>query len=206
MSDTLTDAEIVSGLRQGDVRAWEALCTQYRLRLWKYVARLVGRDENVVADIFQETILAVAKAGKTLTEGSPVWPWLAAIGHNQAALYWRKTSLARRACLNAPSPNHSSNPNPMDQLIKAETADLVRTLLSEMPAEAAAILMGKYLDGLSISQLVQLMGGTTESVRSRLARARREFRKRYEQAVGVSADKETQNAVSELLPRKGDLP
>ena len=74
-----------------------------------------------------------------------------------------------------------------------------------MNAESAALLTGKYLDGLSIQQLVQTMGGTRESVRSRLARARRDFAARYEREIRIQ-DHPQNAAVTELAPRESDLP
>ena len=207
MSDMLADAEIVRGLRQGDRRAWEALCKQFSPRIWRYVARLVGRDEEAVADVFQETLLAVAKSGRTLAEETRLWPWLAAIGHNQAALYWRKCYAARevRQTYGFTRCQVDLSENPLEHLMRAETVEFVRSLLAEMNSDAVTLLVGKYLDGLSIAELVELMGGTPESVRSRLARARRDFRIRYEQAVN-SPDPSEPAAVKELSPREGDLP
>ncbi len=127
MSDTWSDAEIVQGLQKGDRRAWEALCKQFSPRVWRYVARLVGRDEDAVADVFQETLLAVAKAGRTLSEETALWPWLAAIGHNQAALYWRKTYAAREVGRMTEPQTPLQDLDPLDNLMRSETVDLVRT-------------------------------------------------------------------------------
>ncbi len=204
VSDTLADAKIVQGLRHGDRWAWEALCRQYSPRVWKYVARLVGSDEEAVADVFQETMLAVAKAGRTITQETLIWPWLAAIGHNQAALYWRKSYRFRTVCLKTEPLDKAFDETPLDRLLQSETVDLVRSLLAEMPSDAVSLLLGKYLDGLSILELVNLMGGTEESIRSRLARARRDFRSRYERAIKNPGPTESAR-VKELSPREGDL-
>jgi RNA polymerase sigma-70 factor (ECF subfamily) len=205
VSETLADAEIVQGLRQGDRRAWEALCRQFSPRVWRYVARLIGRDEEAVADVFQETLLAVAKAGRTLAEETMLWPWLAAIGQNQAALHWRKISHARQVSLTREPRDPTGDHGPLDNLMRAETVDLVRSLLAEMNSDAVALLLGKYLDGLSVLELVELMGGTQEAVRSRLARARRDFRSRYERATQFH-DRSEQPAIQKVSPREGDLP
>jgi RNA polymerase sigma-70 factor (ECF subfamily) len=205
VNDTLAEKEIVRGLRNGDRRAWEALCKQYSPRVWRYVARLVGSDEEAVADVFQETMLAVAKAGRTLTEETDnLWPWLAAIGHNQAALHWRKAYKRGPVCPPIEPREALGNHDPLDNLMRAETVDLVRSLLAEMNSEAVTLLMGKYLDGLSVQELVKLLGGTHEGVRSRLARARRDFRSRYERAINRQVPSE-RTAIQELSPREGDL-
>lgn len=203
MSDQITDAEIVRGLRQGDRRAWEALCKRYSPRVWRYVARLVGQDEEVVAEVFQETLLAVAKSGCNLAEDSQLWPWLAAIAHNQTALYWRKNARTRSQGLTTDPSDPMPDPNPLELLLRDEKVKLVRTLLAEMNAESVTLLSAKYLDGLSIAEIVDVMGGTQESVRSRLARARRDFRSRYERA-SQAQDRPGQRTVQELTPPKGE--
>ncbi len=74
-----------------------------------------------------------------------------------------------------------------------------------MNADAVSLLLGKYLDQLSVRELMDSLGGTHEAVRSRLARARRDFRSRYERATQY-LDRSQNTPVQELSPRKGDLP
>jgi len=174
--DELTEAEIVRGLRDGDGRAWKALCDQYNRRVWAYVARLVGQDQSAVADVFQETLLAVAKSGRNLSETSRLWPWLAAIAHNQVALRWRKHH-RRKVELLAIEPI-SGELTPEETMLRQENSEQVRRILVEMSAEHVSVLEAKYIDELSVAEIVATFGGTTEGVRSRLARARREFSKR----------------------------
>ena len=205
MSDALTDQEIVRGLRQGDRRAWEALCDQYSRRVWRYVARLIGGDREAVADIFQETLLAVAKSGRAIGPDTNVWPWLAAIAHNQAALHWRKIYAGKRASRQHDLTDQTPDLDPLERLLRAEKVELVRCLLAEMNADFVAILTGKYLDGLSVKQLVELMGGSEESIRSKLARARRDFRARYQRAAETQLDRPSPGRF-ELSPQEGDCP
>ncbi len=174
--DELTEAEIVRGLRQGEPRAWQALCDQYSRRVWAYVARLAGQDQSLVADTFQETLLAVARSGRNLTDSSRLWPWLAAIAHNQVALHWRKHQ--RRRTESLASEPAASELSPEQCLQRREESDLVRTVLLEMSPDYAVLLEAKYIEEHSVAQIVETFGGTTDSVRSRLARARREFARR----------------------------
>ena len=46
------------------------------------------------------------------------------------------------------------------------------------------MLTAKYIDGLSANQIADQLGEGVEAVRSRLARARKEFRKQFE-AMGA---------------------
>lgn len=180
MSEPPARREIVRGLREGSRDAWNALCQQYSSRVWQYVARLIGSDTDAVADVFQETMLAVARSGRSLDEDARLWAWLARIAHNQAALHWRQTYRARLEPVNLDQlPTEADGP--ADLLGQAELVESIRRLLAEMDSDQVTLLTAKYLDGLSVAEIVAMVGGTTESVRSRLARARRDFRSRFEQ-------------------------
>lgn len=175
----------MAGLRSGSPEAWGALCATYSERLWKYVARLLGSNPDAVADAVQETFLAAARsASKFDPERGTVWAWLTGIAHNQVALHWRKVA-ARR--IDPSEPHFDDSPgggaSPEANLLTDDSVEQVRQILSELSADYASFLVAKYNDGLTVEQMVDRFGGTVDSVRSRLARARREFRKRYEAAT-----------------------
>jgi RNA polymerase sigma-70 factor (ECF subfamily) len=184
VNDQLTDQDIVVGLRDGQHAAWSALCERYGVRLWKFIARLVGSDEEAVADVYQETMLAVAKSGRQLDASqTALWSWLATIGHNQSALHWRR--VYRRPATGSDLNDTAVDDSPVEALNRCESAARIRDLMAEMPADYVAVLTAKYLDELSVAEIVDLLGGTMESVRSKLARARRDFRQRYERLDGL---------------------
>ena len=185
MIDSSSESEIVSGLRDGDRQAWESLCQLFEDRLWHHISRLIGNDHAAVCDVFQETLMAVARSGRSISSDTKLWPWLAKIGHNQAALFWRTRYRDKRMeddQATRKSPAITDN-DPAAALMQQESNMLIRRLLLEMDGDYAAVLTAKYIEGLSIAEIVELFGGTTESIRSRLARARKDFRQRYERAV-----------------------
>jgi RNA polymerase sigma-70 factor (ECF subfamily) len=148
------------------------------------VASLVGSDSEAVSDTVQETFLAAARGFDRFDSSrGTIWAWLTGIAHRQAALHWRRVGRDRKASAGIPVEEITSDGDVVTRLLKHETIDVVREVLSELPAESAAILTGKYCDDLSIAKLVELWGGTTEAIRSKLARARRDFKSRYERAI-----------------------
>lgn len=179
MSDGLNDAELVRGLQQGNRDAWDALCQQYNRRIWRYVARLVGPDENAVAEVFQETMLAVAKAGSRIETGTRLWAWLARISHNQSAQYWRGQYRSKEVATEHIEATKTEQPGPVEILVQADMVQDIRALMAEMNSDYAAVLTAKYIDGDSVEEIVAHYGGTSESIRSRLARARQDFRQRF---------------------------
>lgn len=176
MDDIWSEREIVRGLQAGDSNAWAALCDQYGERLSRYVSRLIGTNEAAVADVFQETLLAVARAGRALHNDSRLWAWLATIGHNQCALYWRQHARTKTEFLRDDGTAVEST----DLLIQQETIIAVRHILADMPADYVTVLTAKYAEGLTANEISRQLGQDSETVRSRLARARKYFRQRYE--------------------------
>lgn len=175
----------MDGLRSGSPEAWGALCEAYSEHLWRYVARRLGSDRDAVADAVQETLLAAARsATKFDPERGTVWAWLSGIAHNQVALYWRKLAAQR---LDSAEPHFDDSPgggaSPEDGLLSEDSVTQVRRILAGLSPEYASYLVAKYNDGLTVEEMVIRFGGTLESARSRLARARREFRERYEAAA-----------------------
>ena len=73
-----------------------------------------------------------------------------------------------------------SQRTPEDELLQGELVSGVRNLLAEMKADDVTILLAKYLDRDTLQALADRFGVSLEAMRSRLARARREFRSRYE--------------------------
>ena len=175
----------VEGLRSGSPEVWGALCEAYSEQLWRYVARQLGSDRDAVADAVQETLLAAARsATKFDPERGTVWAWLSGIAHHQVALHWRKLA-ARR--IDSAEPHFDDSPGgaalPDERLISDDSVELVRRILAELALDHASFLLAKCNDGLSIAEMVDRFGGTVEGVRSRLARARREFKRKYQTAT-----------------------
>lgn len=175
----------VDGLRSGSPEAWGALCEAFSEQLWRYVARLLGSDRHAVADAVQDTLLAAARSATNFDpERGTVWAWLSGIAHNHVALHWRKLATRR---IDPAEPHFDDSPGgaalPDERLIAGDSVELVRRILAKLSPDRASFLLAKYNDGLSVEEMVDRFGGTVESVRSRLARARREFRSSYEAAT-----------------------
>jgi len=174
-------------LRDGDRDAWTALYDRYSEDVWRYVARLIGPDAAAVADVVQEVFLAAAKGARRFDSdrGTP-WSWLAGIAHHQTAAWWRQRG--RAALLHVLLESGQADlrrlldsTEPVDDLLqRRELVDLVRFVLAELPPDYAVLLTAKYQDEQSLEELASQQGGTTESIKSKLARARREFKSKFE--------------------------
>jgi RNA polymerase sigma-70 factor (ECF subfamily) len=177
------DAELIRGLRAGERSAWTALYDQYSGRIWRYAARLVGSDSAPVSDIVQETFLAAARGARQFDPArGTLWAWLAGIAHNFVATHWRHSARQSRIVAESPGRVRSADDvdDPQRGLEQQEDAAFIRLVLSKLPADYALILVARYIDDISPDELPSECGGTPEAVRSRLTRARKEFKATYE--------------------------
>jgi RNA polymerase sigma-70 factor (ECF subfamily) len=192
--DTNSEREIAKGLRQGEQQAWEKLYEAYAEFLWRNVSRLVGNDSTVVADIIQETFIAAARSAKDFNphRGS-LWVWLWTIARRQVALYYRKnkTSIGLGQAQNWWAALDGAKCDwidvkadmPPDVLQSQELATLVRAALRELPGDYQMLLLAKYVDNLPVERITEQMNCSQVAVRSKLARARKAFRRAFEKRI-----------------------
>ena len=186
MLDESDQSTVIRGLRNGHRDAWTALYDGYSADIWRYVARLIGNSSADVADVVQETFLAAAKSARHFdSERGTLWGWLTGIAHHQTSAYWRQINKQSR--LRDLTESHAGELRRWIDGIdddeiweRRELADMVRATLASLPADYATVLTAKYLDDRNLEQITDEVGGTVEATKSRLARARREFRTRFD--------------------------
>jgi RNA polymerase sigma-70 factor (ECF subfamily) len=78
---------------------------------------------------------------------------------------------------------------PPDILESQELAALVRCTLSELPGDYQTLLLAKYVDNQPAEQIAGHMGCSEVAVRSKLARARKAFRKAFKRITSSKSKK-----------------
>lgn len=195
--DDQQEQVIAQGLAEGKEEAWRALYEAYSKPVWQYVARRMGLDTADVADVVQETFLAAARSARQFdpARGS-LWNWLCGIARNHLAQHFRRrrrdkvsaaddsASLVRKQFVDWLDHRHETPP---EALAAAETASAVRATLAELPGAYETLLVAKYFDGDSVDQIAGREQSSSTAIRSKLARARRAFRRAYETTSFTSA-------------------
>ena len=195
--DKNKEREIAQGLQQGNRHAWLRLYEAYAESIWQNISRLVGNDSAAVADIVQETFLAAARSARNFRpDRGTLWVWLWTIVRRQVALYYRKQkpeimlSQARQWWTSLDGEKFdwidAKADMPPDILESKELAMLVRLALKELPGDYQTLLLAKYVDNQPAERIAGQMGCSEVAVRSKLARARKAFRKAYKK-ITISA-------------------
>ena len=184
------ESDIARGLCEGNVDAWQRLYDTHAERVWRLVARAMESGSSDVPDVVQETFLAAARSARTYDRArGSLTSWLNGIVRRQVALYYRRQERHRRAGgtgasfegaqpITAGAVAHG-NTNPATALDVAEQALQVRVTLNKLPADYEVLLTSKYIDGATVEQIATAERATQEAIRSKLARARRAFRRAF---------------------------
>lgn len=169
----MREEDLVLGLQRRDRRAWLMLYDDHSQLVWRYVGRLIGPSHTEIGDIVQETFMIAAEgAGKFDGSKGTIRQWLLGIAHHRVAAFWRKAKQQRAVIeLCAQEPSEQADP-----LAQSELSTAVRVTLASLPVDYADLLLAKYVDQLSVQEIVDRGGSSVESVRSRIARARKAFR------------------------------
>ena len=192
--DKNTERKIAQGLQKGNRQAWLQLYEAYAEQVWRNISRLTGGDSAAVADIVQETFLAAARSARNFRpDRGTLWVWLWTIARRQVALYYRKQkpnivlSQAKQWWTSLDGEKFdwivAKADMPPDILESQELAALVRCALRELPGDYQTLLLAKYVDNQPAERVAERINCSEAAVRSKLARARKAFRKAFKKII-----------------------
>jgi RNA polymerase sigma-70 factor (ECF subfamily) len=171
--EAIDEEELVRRTAGGDRRAFDEL---YRRTSPWLAVRLRRRcaDDDVVADVMQETYLAVWRAAGgfagAAAQGSAVG-WLWTIAANRLVDAFRRRA-RQQAQLPAMPLTPATAPAAEDEVMDARIGQDLEQALLVLPVEMRLVLRSMVLDGLSVRETSVLLGVPENTVKSRARRAR----------------------------------
>ncbi|WP_432970706.1 RNA polymerase sigma factor [Dactylosporangium sp. CA-233914] len=172
----LDEGELLKRTARGDRRAFDEL---YRRTAPWLTVRLRRRcaDEELVADVLQETYLAVWRAAESQArsgaEGSALgWLWTIA-AHRLVDAFRRRARQERVPVVDAAG---TVVPAAEEQALAGGLEGNLERALLELPPELRQVLRAMVLDGLSVRETSLLLGVPEGTVKTRARRARNALR------------------------------
>jgi RNA polymerase sigma-70 factor (ECF subfamily) len=163
------EEELVRSVAKGDRAAFEQL---YRQTAPWLAVRLRRRcaDDQIVAEVMQETYLAVWRAAGSFAgaavNGSAVG-WLWTIAARRLVDAFR-----RRARDSAPVGPEPTSPAAEDEALAGVVGDEVGAALARLAPELRQVLQAMVVDGLTVRETATLLGLPEGTVKTRARRAR----------------------------------
>lgn len=170
---------------------WAVVLGEHRAWLRTVIRARLG-EAQAVDEVFQELALAVVQNRSPLRDRDKLAPWLYQLAVRQSLLYRRQQGRRRklveryasRVARAKQDPRHG---NPLSWLMTCERNERIREAAARLPRRYAEILMLKYVQGWSYSQLAERMGISFSAVEARLHRARKALREELgRQNLGVT--------------------
>jgi len=167
--------------------SFEAVFTRYYSLVYQLAYRCVGRSDEA-EDITQEVFLRYYRMPPQATSEAEERAWLCRVatnlGLNALRARQRRADREERAgdLKRRTAPDEEAQQDPEQHVLAGEQADLVRSILAELPERQQVYLLLRSI-GLSYAEIAQATGVATASVGALLARAEREFRRKYHERV-----------------------
>lgn len=170
-----SDDDLLRAAGRGDRGAFEEYYARNAPWLLVRLRRRCGGDDDLAADVLQETFLAVWRAAASYrgTDQSGGWLWSIATrrlidAHRRRAARVRTADLPHEDVAHAPSAEEEA-------LAATFDSDLAGAL-ERLSPELRAVIQATVLDGLSVRETALLLDVPEGTVKSRAARARLQLR------------------------------
>lgn len=181
------DRQVVRLLLKGDEVAFREFFSDYFPRLFRFILRRVGSDEEAARDIVQAALTRATRKLHLYRGEASLFTWLCQIARHELAdqgthsrrqgggeLVAREEDSAVRAELESLPAEPAFEPEKVRN--RDELAELVHAALDYLPRRYAQVLELKYLEDLSVDSIAQRLGTSSVAIQSLLARARTAFR------------------------------
>lgn len=175
---TPTDAEIIQQVLDGDVEAFGVLVDRYQGEFAAYAKYMTG-SEDEAADVVQESLVRAFRSLRRCRDRARFKNWLFRIVSNQCKTHLRR----RRRRAEVLSETEQEVVALDDTAAHVEAEELRRRVhmaLQYLPEDQREALVLRYVDGLGVQEIAELVGAGVSAVKMRLLRAREALRIRFE--------------------------
>ncbi|MFO1077198.1 MAG: sigma-70 family RNA polymerase sigma factor [Planctomycetota bacterium] len=149
------------------------------------------------SDLVQATFVAAMARGAGWDRQRPLWPWLAAVLHNEARMQLRRQRRRREVALESPDRAAAAVDDPGRVAASVETHDAVLATIEALPLPYRQVLRLRLVHGLQPIEIAQSLEVPVGTVRARLHRGLTQLRGALPSGIGA--------AVAVLFAGDGEL-
>lgn len=185
--ETVTDIELVAGIKKGDELAFQEIMSRYTQKVFNLAMRLTRNQEDA-EEVLQDVFVTVYNKIESFEGKSQFSSWLYRVTANTAFMKLRRRKSTESVSFEDLSANVKDNwvgqtpdENNIDYMsIKHELRDIIERAVARLPEEYKNIFVLRDIDGLSNEEVAEMMALTVPAVKSRLHRARMLLRRKLQ--------------------------
>jgi RNA polymerase sigma-70 factor (ECF subfamily) len=170
---TIADEVLIAKIAKGDRSAMEALFTRYRVRVFKFVLRMV-RNEAIAEELNSDVFLDVWRQAGTFEGRSAVSTWIFSIARFKALNALQRRGEEELDDDKADAIEDDSD-DPETVLAKKDKAAVLRQCLVELSAEHREIVNLVYYQHKSVEEVSGIVGIPEATVKTRMFYARKKL-------------------------------
>jgi RNA polymerase sigma-70 factor (ECF subfamily) len=189
---TMTDAQIMLRVREGDDAGFNFLIEKYRKPIVNFMYRMV-HNQAIAEELAQEVFLRVYRSRQTYRAEAKFTTWLYRIATNLGVNHARDTKherVAQTIYLDQPDPETGTTPDVADmhpgaeeEMVKDERMKAIRKHVMALPErQRTAVLMHKY-QGMDYKEIGAVLRLSESATKSLLFRAYQTLRERLKEFV-----------------------
>jgi RNA polymerase sigma-70 factor, ECF subfamily len=193
MSKGAEEVELAKRLMAGDASAFEPFVAIFQHKLFHYSFLTCGQREDA-EEVAQETLLKVFESLHTLREPERIRSWVYTIARNLCYMKRRKSIFApeEEISLDQLMPSFRQDGSerkieiadwtslPEAQAMNSELRETLRRAIRSLPDIYRSVLMLRDVEELSTEETAEILGVTTDVVKTRLHRARLAVRQKLD--------------------------
>jgi RNA polymerase sigma-70 factor (ECF subfamily) len=193
----VNELALVKSMLAGDEQSFRLFFDTYFSRVYRFASPRVGADPDACKEVVQATLTKAVQNLGSFRGESALFSWLCQICRHEIVDYLRAHKRRAghvvliedrpeiRAALEAiEAPAEEQPPH---KLNRAQTKELIQSVLDRLPSRYGDVLEWKYIEGRSVEEIGELLGIGHTAAQSMLARARTAFREALETLFGATA-------------------
>ncbi|MGZ3864580.1 MAG: sigma-70 family RNA polymerase sigma factor [Bacteroidia bacterium] len=187
--ENYTDSEVIRNILAGESRLYEILIRRNNPYLYR-IGRSYGYNHHDVEDLMQETYISAYKNLSGFQHTSAFKTWITSIMLNHCYHKKQKHSY-QKEILTEKEHNEKNNPmfhqtnNTGNSVLNKELGHVLENALSKIPDDYRLVFTLRELNGLSISETVEVTNLSEANVKTRLNRAKAMLRGEIEKLYSV---------------------
>lgn len=143
--------------------------------LFRYFHRATAGDRKTAEDLVQETFMASLKAFRSGQLDAVTMPWLMGVARHKLVDHYRKVAREERKLSMAYT---FADSQALGSTFDDVDAGEALALLDSLPPGQRLVLLLRYVDDLSVSEVARLTGKSVRAAESLIVRARHTFEAR----------------------------
>lgn len=183
----LLDIQDVNKSLEGDNDAYKRLIERHQRQISKLMWRF-SRDRVVHEELVQDVFVQVYMSMHTYKRKAPFKHWLNRIATRVGFGYWKMKSRQNRIATVSIEDYDQAEVKDGDSGSAEEVAEMLHNMLDKLPVRDRLVLTLRYLEQKNIEQTAELTGWSIPMVKVQTWRAKKKFKKLYEEFAGSAGD------------------